>query len=155
MTILDSIGRSHSKLWATLLAISIFSISKISGKEITAKVVNQSGEAIENVSVITNVDGVATQTGAAGTFSLDISDAVTRITLSHVGYIHRQLNVNEIPATVMLERKYYEWEKIVVTADRARPGISPIAFDNYSQDDIKRDFTVADPPTLLNSSPNF
>lgn len=124
-------------------------------KEITAKVVNENGEALANVSVVTNVENIATQSDAEGTFFIDVTEAVTRITFSHVGYQHRQFNASDLPAVIVLKRKYYEWEKILVTADRARPGISPIAFDNYSEDDIKRDFTIGDPPMLLNTTPNF
>ena len=124
-------------------------------KEITAKLVNQNGDVVANVLVVTNVDGIATQSDESGLVTLEVTDEVTRVTFSHVGYNHRQFSINQLPEVVVLESKYYEWEKITVTAERARPGISPIAFDNYSEDDIKRDFTVADPPMLLNSTPNF
>jgi len=149
---------SHSKLWATRIVASVvllFCLGDVAAKEITAKVVNENGEALSNVSVITNVEGVGTQTGADATFTLDVTENATRITFSHVGYHHRQFNIEELPEVVVLDRKYYEWDRILVTSDRARPGISPIAFDNYSEDDIKRDFTVGDPPMLLNITPNF
>ncbi len=138
-----------------MIVAILYCIPIANAKSITAKVVNENGEALASVSVITNVDGVATQTREAGLFTLDISELVTRITFSHVAYHHRQFNIDELPEVVVLEQKYYEWDKILVTADRARPGISPIAFDNYSEDDIKRDFTVADLPMLLNTTPNF
>ncbi len=138
-----------------MIAVILFNIQSAIAKEITAKVVNEDGEPLLNVSVITNVEGVGTQTGGAGLFTIDIPESVTRVTFSHVGYHHRQFHLDELPEVVVLERKYYEWDRILVTADRARPGISPIAFDNYSEDEIKRDFTVADPSMLLNSTPNF
>ena len=155
---LSKTNGTHSKLWATLtfaFVLLLFGTGDVFAKAITAKVVNENGETLPNVSVITNVDGVATQTDEVGLFTLDISEFVTRVTFSHVGYHHRQFNINELPDTVVLEQKYYEWDKILVTADRARPGISPIAFDNYSEDEIKRDFTVGDLPMLLNTTPNF
>ncbi|MBD3401930.1 TonB-dependent receptor, partial [candidate division GN15 bacterium] len=49
----------------------------------------------------------------------------------------------------------YPGEDVVVTASRARAGISPVAFENVTADDIQRDFTVGDLPTVLNTTPNF
>ncbi len=143
------------RMLSVIIAAILLCLQSAIAKDITARVVNEDGEALAAVSVVTNVDGVATQTGAEGTFSLELLDSITRITFSHVGYHHRQFNIKELPEIVVLEQKYYEWEKILVTSDRARPGISPIAFDNYSEDDIKRDFTVGDLPMLLNTTPNF
>ncbi len=138
-----------------MIAVIQICIQSAIAEEITAKVVNEDGEPVAGVSVITNVDGVATQTSEAGLFTLELPESVTRVTFSHVGYHHRQFNIDALPGLVVLERKYYEWDRILVTSDRARPGISPIAFDNYSEDEIKRDFTVSDLPMLLNTTPNF
>ncbi len=149
------INGSHSKLWATLTLVFILIGGNVSAKKITAKVINESEESLPNVSVITNVEGVGTLTDNDGWFKLDVSPDVTRITFSCIGYQAKQFKIEEIPSIIILEIRYYEWDKILVTADRARPGISPIAFDNYSEDEIKRDFIVGDIPMLLNTTPNF
>lgn len=136
-------------------AALVLIVANASAKDITAKVVNENGEPLEAVSVVTNVDGLGTQTNKVGSFIFEAPENATRVTFSSVGYHPRQFNINELPDVVVLQRKYYEWDKVLVTADRARPGLSPIAFDNYSGEDIQRDFTVADVPMLLNTTPNF
>ena len=60
-----------------------------------------------------------------------------------------------LPREVVLEPRYYEESDIVVTGDRARSGITPIAFDNFSGADIKRDYTVGEFPLLLENTTNL
>lgn len=110
---------------------------------------------IPQVSVVTNLPGVGTLTDSLGRFVLHQTGTITRLTFSSVGFTTRQLSVASLPDTVVLEARFYPGGDITVTADRARPGISPIAFDNVSSDDIKRDYTVGDLPSILNTTPNF
>jgi iron complex outermembrane receptor protein len=50
---------------------------------------------------------------------------------------------------------YYRGERILVTADRAQAGITPIAFENFSKEKIERDYTVGEFPLLLTTTTNL
>jgi iron complex outermembrane receptor protein len=123
--------------------------------EIVGTVTNDRHEPLPNVSVVTNLPGVGTLTGADGGFALTRNREIARLTFSSVGYNSRQLSIASLPDTIVLEARFYPGSDITVTADRARPGISPIAFENVSADDLARDFTVGDLPVMLNTTPNF
>ncbi len=139
-----------------LLALAFtWMASSVGADTISGRVVNVHGEPLLGVSVVTNVTAVGTMTDKAGEFTLQLTDEVKRVTFSAVGFKPRLFRVSEIPPTVTLDMMYYEIGNIVVTAERARPGITPIAFDNFSQDDIERDYTVGEFPLLLESTPNL
>ena len=123
--------------------------------DLVGTVINDRQESLPNVSIVTNLPGVGTLTDQDGHFSLIFVGEITRVTFSSVGYHSRQLAVASLPDTIVLTPRFYPGEDMTITADRARPGISPIAFDNVSSDDIARDFTVGDLPAVLNSTPNF
>lgn len=123
---------------------------------ITGVVTDSDGEPIPSVSVITDVTGFGTMTDTDGRFTLDLVDReVTRVTFSSVGYHPRQFLIGRVPGEVVLESRYYPGGNIVVRADRASKGVSPVSFDDYTAEEISRDYTVADPPMLLNMTPNF
>ncbi len=122
---------------------------------ITGKVVDSNGDPVVGVSVITDVAGVGAVTDIDGSFELTRTGDVTRITFSSVGFHSEQYKINQLPETVVLRAAYYRGEDILVRADRAEPGITPVAFDNFSKDEIKRDYTVAEFPLLLSTTPNL
>lgn len=122
---------------------------------ISAVVVNEQNEPLTGVSVITNLSGIGTMTTESGAFTLTLDSTITRLTFSSVGYNPRQFSVSALPDTVVLTSRYYPGGDIIVTAGRAREGISPIAFDNVTRDEIERDFTYGDLPVMLNNTPNF
>lgn len=138
-----------------LIGFLAFPQSRTIAQEITAVVVNPDRNPIPAASIVTDVSGVGTQADEHGQFSLTLREDVTRITVSSVGYHSRVLLAKNIPDTVVLQPRYYPGENITVTADRARPGVSPISFENVTQDEIQRDYTVGDLPLLLNTTPNF
>jgi len=123
--------------------------------ELKGTVVDQEGQPLVGVSVVTDITGVGAVTNDDGVFHLRYEEVVTRVTFSSVGYRSRQFNVIDLPDTVVLAPMYYRGEKIVVAADRAQTGVTPIAFDNFSQDEIKRDYLVGEFPLLLESTPNL
>ncbi len=133
----------------------IWSFSAGSASPIIGQVVNPDGEPLERASLTTNVPGVGSMTDENGEFILVVDSVVTRVTFTSVGYRSRQFKVGNVPDKVVLELAYYEQDSIVVAADRARPGITPIAFDNVSQREIERDYTVEEFPLLLKSTPNL
>ncbi|MBD3403931.1 TonB-dependent receptor plug domain-containing protein, partial [candidate division GN15 bacterium] len=143
------------RLVLTFLMLLGFGLQSASAATLSATVVNEQNEPITGVSVVTNLTGIGTVTDQAGTFSLRVPGEVTRVTFSSVGYNPRQYESASLPDTVVLTARYYPGEDVVVTASRARAGISPVAFENVTADDIQRDFTVGDLPTVLNTTPNF
>lgn len=121
---------------------------------IVGRVTDGDGNSLTGVSVVTNLLGVGTLTDADGTFVLPLSDSVVRITFTSVGYRARQLALENLPDVIVLEREYFRGQNILVTADRAEYGITPIAFDNLTSNQIERDYSIAEFPLLLNSTPN-
>ncbi|MDH3889641.1 MAG: TonB-dependent receptor [candidate division Zixibacteria bacterium] len=123
--------------------------------DLSGKVVDDNGDPIIGVSVVTDVTGVGTATDEQGAFTLPQDVSMTRITFSAVGYRSRQFHPGSLPEKVQLEPVYIRGEDIQVTADRAKVGVTPIAFDNLSSEDIERDYTVGEFPLLLASTPNL
>ena len=138
---------------AILILLVCFPLSA-SAKELTAQVVDQNGQPLEAVSVITNVEGLGTKTDSSGRFKLEIPELVTRVTFSSVGFYPRQFKSEQLPAVIKLETKYYQWGKIVITAERAKWDETPVAFDNITREEIERDYSVGEFPLLLNNTPN-
>ena len=64
--------------------------------ELTGKVTDRQGTALVGVSVTTDVAGVGTQTGSDGTYKLTLSDDMTRVTFSSVGFQARQFKIKDV-----------------------------------------------------------
>ena len=150
---------SNHRLQLIVIAVAISFLSAIAGVKAAAviegTVVDADGEPLVGVSVITNLSGIGVMTDTDGRFELARARGVTRVTFSSVGYQSTQFRAGEIPQPVVLKAMYYRGEDILVTADRAEGGITPIAFDNLSRDEIARDYTVGEFPLLLASTPNL
>ncbi len=137
----------------------------VEARELAGKVTDQQGKPLPGVSVVTNVAGIGTQTDLNGDYRLVLPDSgaavgmpanqVTRVTFSSVGYESTQYRVGEVPNSVSLIPTYYRGQDITVSADRAVKGVTPIAFENFTRDDIKRDYQVGEFPLLLESTPNL
>jgi len=138
-----------------LFALLLLYSQALGALELRGVVTNPQRQPLQGVSVVTDVTGVGAVTNDDGSFLLRYDEGVTRITFSSVGYQSRQFNLIDLPDTVVLTPMYYRQEKIVVTADRAESGVTPIAFDNFSQEDIERDYLVGEFPLLLESTPNL
>lgn len=134
--------------------ILLFSLSSYAF-DLSGRVIDENGDPIIGVSVVTDVNGVGAATDNAGAFTLPVNMPITRITFSAVGYRSRQFQPSDLPPVVKLMTAYIRGEDILVTADRARVGVTPIAFDNFSSDEIERDYTVGEFPLLLASTPNL
>ncbi len=149
------LNRAKLKIFAILSVSFIFLIlSAASAAELSGIVFNSQGKTIENVTVKTDFDGTVTVTGKNGNFSFLLKEGMTRVTFSSVGYKPKQFEISQLPAKIILEDMYYRGTDIVVHASRAETGVTPIAFDNFSADDIKRDYTVSEFPLLLETTPN-
>jgi len=129
--------------------------SAVNAAQLGGRVVDDESNPLIGVSVVTNIPGLGTQTDEVGIFSLKLRDDITRVTFSSIGFKSRQFRVGEIPEIVVLEPTYYRGEDIIITADRAQSGVTPVAFENFSKDDIERDYTVGEFPLLLETTPNL
>jgi len=137
-----------------LTVISVFSASVSNAANMSGVVSDKSGRPLSDVSIITDVAGIATSSDIDGRYLLQ-SDSVTRLTFSSVGFKPRQFSAGNVPDTVMLEVMFFETDGIVVTAARAQSGVDGIAFSNVTSNDIKRDYSVGEFPLLLESTPNL
>ncbi len=125
------------------------------GGELKGKVTDSEGHALPSVSVVTDAAGVATQTDVGGEFSIQYAEEIARVTFSSIGYKSRQFRVTDVPDVIVLESLYYEGTHILVRSSRAQKGVTPVAFENLSKEDIERDYTVGEFPLLLTSTPNL
>ncbi len=122
---------------------------------LSGKVVDKKGNAIVGATVATNLSTIGTLTDADGSFKLADNNEITSITVSSVGFKSVNFSVSKIPQIITLETVYYSFSDILVTADRAEIGITPIAFENISSEIIERDYSVGEFPLLLQNTPNL
>ena len=130
----------------------------LSAGTLTSVVVNPDKIPIQGAVIESNMPSINALTGSDGSFTLiwkEGGETITKLTFSASGYESRQINVSELTDTIMLDYLYYKGKDIIVTADRVSGEVATIAFDNYSQDEIKRDYTMAEFPLLLESTPNL
>jgi len=143
------------KLLTTLCLLLVYTTAGHAA-EFTGRVVNPDGEPLPGVSLTTRLSTVGTLTDTDGRFTLTCPDSgVSWVTFSSVGYQSRQFDLAKLPPTIVLDPRYYREGDIIVTGDRAQAGLTPIAFDNVSEDDIARDYTVGEFPLLLEGTPNL
>lgn len=138
-----------------IIIVLLIGVAGASAAQMTGTVVDDTGQPVPGVSVISNVTGKGAVTDQDGRFVLETTDQMTRLTFSSVGFQSRQFRIDDIPSQVVLTASYYRGTDIVVTADRAESGVTPVAFDDVSGDEIKRDYTVGEFPLLLESTPNL
>ena len=138
-----------------LAIVLLVGVSGANAAQITGTVVDNTGQPIPGVSVISDITGKGAVTDSDGHYVLEVTDQMTRLTFSSVGFQSRQFKIDKVPSTVALTPAYYRGTDIVVTADRAESGVTPVAFDDVSGDDIKRDYTVGEFPLLLETTPNL
>lgn len=142
-----------SKFLTMLLVIAL--LTPIVSADIKGQIVDEAGDPIGGVSVLTNLTGVGTISRSNGFFKLSDNNEISTLTFSSVGYKPQIVNIADLKETVKLEPTTYRLGGIIVTGDRAEQGITPIAFDNLSSEEIKRDYTVGEFPLLLETTPNL
>lgn len=92
----------------------------------------------------------------SGQFSLEgLPEGAFEVSVSHVAY-HPWRKRIDAPGDIdiiRLEPLILQGQEIVVTGTRATRGQSPVAFDNVTQEDIRRSYYAQDVPMLLSESP--
>jgi iron complex outermembrane recepter protein len=143
----------------SLSLIILFAITGF-GAVYNGIVVNDENQPIAGVNVLTNNNAVATITDAEGHFMLNSGDeTLSRLTFSHVSFQPEMIHVsgkkdmNKIK--IVMQPTVYPGQNIRVTAMRAELRKTPVAFSDFSADQIKRDYTVGDFPILLETTPNL
>jgi len=152
---------SVMKIFKYLFVLIILLLSNnIYAAIIGGTVFNSEHKPIEGVTVQTDLQNIRTQTDKNGRFEIEIgTELPSYLTFSHISYqpemirIHGNRNMENLEIT--LDYAIYPGQKIRVTAMRARSRLTPVAFSDISEDDIKRDYTVSDFPVLLETTPNM
>jgi iron complex outermembrane receptor protein len=142
-----------------LLLCFVVSTASAFGERLKGRVTDADGNGLPAVSVITNVPNVRTMTDDSGYYSLELETgpaggSVSWITFSSIGYQTRQFRPSAVPDRIVLDERYYRGTEILVRAERAQAGVSPVSFTNYSRDEIERDYDVGEFPLLLATTPN-
>ncbi|MDZ4724192.1 MAG: TonB-dependent receptor [candidate division Zixibacteria bacterium] len=156
----SSIAGLLSGLWLAFMP------SPSQSASFSGTVVDPERHPLRSVTVAGNVRGRGAITDSLGHFFIVSAEAapdspqpgvaqLTHLTFSSVGFAPRRFAVSQLPDTIILSPIYYEGKEITVTANRAKAGVTPVAFENISRDEIMRDYTVGDLPTLLQTSPNL
>jgi len=145
-----------------LITLTLFTLLVLPGFGATYSgvVVNSNGDPIEGVNVLTNYSSIVTITETDGRFILNTGvEKPTHLTFSHVSYQPEMIRVFDDTAQsgikIIMKPNVYPGQNIRVTAMRAEQRKTPVAFSDFSSDQIERDYTVGDFPILLETTPNF
>ncbi|UCD94890.1 MAG: TonB-dependent receptor, partial [Candidatus Zixiibacteriota bacterium] len=144
-----------------LLAFAVLIITNgLSAAGIGGRVIDREGKPIEGVNVQTDLSSLFAVTGEDGGFSIEPGEQLpSYLSFSHVSYQPRMIRVEGVGELtrleIILDLAVYPGQRITVTALRAQAGLTPAAFSDFTDDDIARDYTVADFPILLETTPNM
>lgn len=140
------------------LAVSIMALgTALQGATVNGIVVDPDGNPIPGVNVTIDGDRVGAVAGDNGTFQFDIDlPEAHNLTFTHVGYKPRMVKVSsDAKLLVELQPTVYPGQGITVTASRAEAGVSPVAFSDFTQREIERDYSIGEFPLLLETTPNL
>ncbi|UCD17382.1 MAG: TonB-dependent receptor [Candidatus Zixiibacteriota bacterium] len=141
-----------------------FIILLLAGSALTADfsgtVHNRAGEPVAGVNIRTDLPGLSAVTDKDGHFTLTSSEELpSYLSFSHVSYQPHLIRVRAdrdmSSLKVVIEPAVYPGQNIRVTAMRARAGLTPVTFTDFTEEHIRRDYTVSDFPILLETTPNL
>ena len=111
---------------------------------------------VANATVRVGATNVAVAADDSGRFALEgLPEGAFEVSVSHVAYHpwkKRVASPTDLDV-ISLEPLILLGQEIVVTGTRAKKGESPVAFDNLSQEEIRRAHYAQDVPMLLTESP--
>ncbi len=143
---------------AALLLLIILAANNLLGAELKGQAVDNTGKPVEGVNVLTDISSLSAVTDKDGYFTLTYSGtAPTHITFTHISYqpVMLSLKGRKGAINVTLQPAILPGQNIKVTAERAVSGVSPITYSDFTNADIKRDYTISEFPLLLESTPNL
>jgi iron complex outermembrane receptor protein len=149
-----------SKVFFQLTCVLLMIVGDLSAAVIGGKVTDREGEPIEGVNVQTDLSSLFAVTGEDGSFSLETGKQLpSYLSFSHVSYQPRMIRVEGAEVLtgleIVLDLAVYPGQRITVTAMRAQTGLTPVAFSDFTDEDVERDYLVSDFPLLLETTPNL
>jgi iron complex outermembrane recepter protein len=138
----------------TLCIMLLFCQTAFAG-ELKGRVIDSTGQPLADVLISSDISDITTKTNQLGEYVLQVDDNIYHLKFSLSGYQTREIRMSELPSIITLERLIYRGEDVVVRTNRVERGLSTIAFDNISEDEIARDYTVSEIPLLLETTPNL
>jgi iron complex outermembrane recepter protein len=127
-----------------------------SAQEITGQVKDIQGNPVAGVNVALDgtATGIATDTTGFFRLSIDLSSAHF-LTFTHVAFQPVMARISgTAPLSISLTPTVYPMQGITVSADRATLGKTPVAFTDFTSQDLKRDYQIGEFPLLLEMTPN-
>jgi iron complex outermembrane receptor protein len=146
------------KLFINLAIILLVTVVSGNGMVLEGSIVDPEGVPIEGVNISSSIKSISGVSDKNGNFQIDISNANIRtLTFSHIGYQILVKKISDLTngVVIFLEPAIYKKQSIRVTALRAERGRTPVAFADVTEDDFKRDYTMADFPLILEATPNL
>ena len=127
-------------------------ITNLVGETITVsgKVVDKNNNPISGVNILSGEFGTSSDRDGYYTISAPINGSLT---FNHIGY----KTVEEFPTdTFLLVRMtvdILQGQDINISATRAIPGVTPVAYSSLSPEEIENHYTVEDVPMVLSYEP--
>ena len=146
-----------NKLIGVLLVIATLSSVTLGGQNVAGVVIDDSGNPIAGVNIMIDGTKAAAVSSDKGEFILDLDLTSPRfVTFSHVAYQPVMIKVTSgTPLSIKMSLATYPMQGITVSEERATFGKSPIAFTDFTNKEIKRDYTIGEFPLLLETTPNL
>lgn len=143
-----------------ILTLLLLLTAVVNAETVEGRVVDPDGKPITGANIQGDNGGLKTETDRNGEFSLETGSVLPAyLTFSHVSYEPEMIKLASIadPSNfiVILTPAVYPGQKVRVSAMRAQARVTPVAFSDFSEDDIERDYTLADFPVLLETTPNM
>ena len=114
------------------------------------KVIDATNTPIQGVNIFSNTIG--TTSNADGYFSITIPRG-NNVVFQHIGY----KTLEKVPTSefvlVRMNINILEGKNIHISANRAIPGITPVAYSSLTPDEIDNHFTLEDVPMILSYEP--
>jgi len=138
------------QITAFLSCLLLFSILNSQTLNVAGRIVDaETGEGVMNASVVCGDAG--TSTDEDGYFTLEVSTR-SEITVSRIGYEPITVAVSA-EMIVELTASVVQGEEVLVLANRAVEGVTPVAFSTLTSEEIDLYYTVEDVPMILASEP--
>lgn len=83
-------------------------------KLVKGKVTNEKGEPIPGANVYVKGSTIAVQTGFDGSFTIEVSENITKLVISFIGMEEQEVVIGKDPLTIVLKEKGQELEDVVV-----------------------------------------
>ncbi len=138
------------QITAFLSCLLLFSILNSQTLNVAGRIVDaETGEGVMNASVVCGDAG--TSTDKDGYFTLEVL-ARSEITVSRIGYESITVAISA-EMIVELTASAVPGKEVLVLANRAVEGVTPVAFSTLTSEEIDLYYTVEDVPMILASEP--